>query len=192
MSSGRGPSVVSRLRRLLQVAILLFVAVSALAYVLVPSVKDAINSGVATVTGQIQHIVNPKLDPIRPTSEMASDQLPGHPVSQMFDKYANTDWRANGASPSVTLTFDHKFDLGALIVHAGAADNFTATRRPSQLLLTFSDGSSTTINLKDDNTAQTVNVDKAGITGFVVTVVATNGPANQPVVISELEVFAKD
>ncbi|HEY5629858.1 MAG TPA: hypothetical protein VIR16_10135, partial [Candidatus Limnocylindrales bacterium] len=140
---------------------------------------------------QISRIINPKLDVIRPASVTTSDQLKDHPVTMMFDTYKNTDWRASGQQPSASVTFDHKFDLGALIVYSGAADKFPTTRRPAKLMLTFSDGSSTTFDLQDVNTAQTIKVEKNGIDSFVLTVVATNGPADQPVVISEIEVFAK-
>ncbi len=181
----------SRIGRIVQAVVLLAIVASMAGYIALPSFQGAVNSALSGVVGQISRIVNPKLDPIRPVSVTTNDQLKDHPATLMFDKYQNTDWRASGQQPSATVTFDHKFDLGALIVHSGAADKFTATRRPAKLLLTFSDGSSTTIDIKDDNTPQTITVEKNGIDSFVLTVVATNGPADQPVVISEIEVFAK-
>lgn len=189
--AGRAAGGGSRVGRFIQALVVLLLIVSVAGYLAVPSFQAVINSAVSGAVGQITHLVNPKLNPVRPSSVTSTDELPGHPASLMFDKYSNTDWRAAGQQPSANVTFDHKFDLGALIVHSGAADQFTATRRPAKLMLTFSDGTSTTLDLKDDNGPQTITVDKNGIDGFVLTVVATNGPASQPVVISEIEVFEK-
>lgn len=181
----------SRIGRALQAVVLLAIVASLAGYIALPSVQGAVNLALSGAVGQITRIVNPTLTVIRPVSVTTSDQLKDHPVGLMFDTYKNTDWRAAGQQPSATVTFAHKFDLGALIVYSGAADKFTDTRRPAKLMLSFSDGSSTTVDLQDVNTAQTIKVEKNGIDGFVLTVVATNGPADQPVVISEIEVFAK-
>ncbi|HEX8959591.1 MAG TPA: zinc ribbon domain-containing protein, partial [Solirubrobacterales bacterium] len=189
--AGRAAGGGSRIAKVIQALVALLLVASVAGYLALPSFQGMVNSAVSGAVGQITRLVNPKLNPIRPSSVTSSDQLAGHPASQMFDKYSNTDWRASGQQPSANVAFDHRFDLGALIVHAGSADNFTATRRPAKLMLTFSDGTSTTLDLKDDNSPQTITVDKQGIDGFVLTVVATNGPASQPVVISEIEVFEK-
>lgn len=181
----------SRIGRVIQAVVLLAIVASMAGYIALPSFQGAVNSALSGAVGQITRIVNPSLTVIRPVSVTTSDQLKDHPVGLMFDTYKNTDWRAAGQQPSATVTFAHKFGLGALIVYSGAADKFTDTRRPAKLMLSFSDGSSTTVDLQDVNTAQTIKVEKNGIDGFVLTVVATNGPADQPVVISEIEVFAK-
>jgi hypothetical protein len=191
MTAPAGPSKMGQIRRFVMLVVVVGILGSAVGYALIAPFQQQVNSVISGAVSQVTRIVNPKLVPIRPVTVTTSDQLAGHPVSQMFDKYANTDWRANGQTPSVTVNFGQKFDLGALIVHSGASDKFTETRRPVKLLLTFADGTSVTLDLKDDNAPQTINVDKNGIDGFVMTVTATSGPANQPVVVSEIEVFAK-
>jgi ribosomal protein L40E len=187
-STGRG----SRVSRIIQGVIGLLLIASISGYVVVPTFRQAVNSAASTAVSQLSHLINPKLVPVRPVTVTSNDQVSGHPASQMFDTYANTDWRANGQQPKVVVGFDHSFDLGALIVHAGAADKFTDTRRPSKLQLTFPDGTTTVIDLEDDNKAQTINVDKSGIDGFTLEVLSSYGPTSAPVVISEIEVFAKE
>jgi len=180
-----------RIGKIIAAVLMLAIVVSLAGYLALPSFQGMVNNALSGAVTTVSRIINPKLDPIRPTSVTTNDQVAGHPVSQMFDKYANTDWRASGQQPSATVKFDRKFDLGALIVYSGASDNFTSFRRPQTLLLNFPDGSSTTVQLKDDNAKQTINLDKPGIDSFTITVTAAYGPAGQPVVISEMEVFAK-
>ena len=61
-----------------------------------------------------------------------------------------------------------------------------------QVQITYPDGTTTVIDLQDDNKPQTINVDKSGINGFTLEVLASFGPTGAPVVISEIEVFAKE
>jgi len=182
-----------RIGKIIAAVLMLAIVVSLAGYVAVPSFQGMVNSALSGAVNSVSRIINPKFVHVYPipSAVTTSDQLAGHPASQMFDTYSNTDWRANGQQPSVTVKFDQKFDLGVMHIFSGASDNFAAFRRPKTLLFNFSDGSSVTVDLQDDKTMQTMSVAKNGIDSFTMTVTATYGPTNQPLVISEIEVYAK-
>ena len=182
-----------RIGKIIAAVLMLAIVVSLAGYVALPSFQGMVNSALSGAVNSVSRIINPKYVHVYPNKGdvTSTDQLTGHPASNAFDNFSNTDWRASGQQPSVTVKFADKFDLGVMHVFSGASDNFTAFRRPKTLLFNFADGSSTTVELQDDKTMQTISVAKNGIDSFTMTVTATYGPADQPLALSEIEVYAK-
>jgi Anaphase-promoting complex, subunit 10 (APC10) len=121
----------------------------------------------------------------------ASSEAPKHPVAMAFDTFTNTDWQATDKTPTIMVSFKQPVDLGAVILHIGSSDAFTATRRPAELDLTFSDGTTAVLKPKDLKDAQTLDLSASKVTWVRISVVATNGPDGAPVSISEIELFKK-
>jgi len=174
----------------------LLVVVGIFGYVGIPSVQKFVNEavgggGISGIVDNIRRFVSPTLEPVRPTSVTASQELKDHPGRLAFDTFTNTDWEASGTSPSLTITFKEPVDLGAVIVHSGAADTFVDLRRPASLELAFSDGTSQTLTLKDEHDPQTFDLSASKVDSVTITIVETNGPAGAPVSLSELEFFRK-
>ena len=140
-----------RIRQVFEWVLGLAVLLGVIGYFAVPNIQQIANRAVSAGIATVGRFVNPRLDPVRPTGFAASEEVDGHAIGQLFDKYANTDWRASGDMPTVTVRFPEAFDLGALIVYSGASDKFTETRRPARIQLTFPDGTSTELDLKDEN-----------------------------------------
>lgn len=180
-----------RARQLIEWVIGLLVLLGVIGYFAIPTVQQVANRAVSTGVNTVQRFLNPRLEPMRPASIQASEQADDHPAASMFDTYGNTDWRASSSQPTVSLRFDEPFDLGALVVYSGAKEKFTETRRPAKLQLTFPDGTSTVLDLKDDNAKQTITVDKSGIDQLEITVLDAYGDPGTPVTVSEIIVFAK-
>ena len=117
---------------------------------------------------------------------------PNHPIANLFDSRSNTDWRADGGTPSVTVTFPEKVDLLSLYVYSGiAGDDFVNLRRPATLQFTFPDGSSQTVTLQDVHDKQFFELKANGVSAVTITVPSTTGPDDAPVAISEIEFFKK-
>jgi hypothetical protein len=161
-------------------------------YVAIPSLQGLVNRGVRIVVEGAGRIVSPSLEPVRPISAEASHEVAGHPLSDVVDTFTNTDWQADGATPSVTLGFEEPFELGALIVHNGASgDAFLELRRAEVIEIVFPDGTIQRIELQDVHDPQNFDVSGPTADSLTIRVVETYGPDEAPLSISELEFFAK-
>lgn len=184
-----------KLRSLVQLALGLVVAVGIFGYVGIPSfrgaVDQALSGGLPGIASRISGIVSPRLTIVRPVKVTASSELPGHAADLMFDTFTNTDWQGTGATPTITVTFKDKVDLGAVILHLGNADKFVDLRRPAKIELDFPDGTSATITPQDVHDSQTFTLEAKGVDTVTIKILATNGPASAPVSISEIEFFQK-
>jgi hypothetical protein len=167
-------------------------AFGAVGYVAIPSIQGLVNRGVRIAVEQAGRILTPSLEPIRPSNAEASEEVTGHPPSDVVDTFTNTEWQADGATPSLTLGFEEPFELGALIVHNGASkDTFLALRRARVIEIVFSDGTVHRVELKDVHDPQNFDVSGPSGDSLTILVVETYGPDDAPLAISELEFFAK-
>ena len=64
-------------------------------------------------------------------------------------------------------------------------------RRPSQLEFSFPDGTTKTVSLDDVHDKQLFELKASGVDEVTIKVLATVGPADAPVAISEIEFFKK-
>ena len=175
----------------------LLVGLGLIGYLGVPSFKStvdtALGGGPQQLIGNIQRMINPQLEIIRPKpGDITSDDVVGdHAASRVSDKGSNTEWQAAGDQPSLTIAFPETTDLSNVIVTSGAAKDFTSLRRPEQIRFLFDDGTSMTIRLEDDHDPQTFDLKAAKIKSVVVTVISTYGPDDAPMALSELEFFRR-
>jgi len=164
-------------------------------YVGIPGFKSTVDSamggGPQQLVANIQRMINPQLEIIRPKpGDVSSNDIVGdHVASRVSDKGSNTEWQAAGEKPSLTIVFPETTDLSNVIVTSGAAKDFTSLRRPEQIQFVFDDGTSQTIRLEDDHDPQTFDLKAAKIKSVVVNIISTYGPDNAPMALSELEFF---
>jgi len=200
-SGGGGGGLGSRLKGLLKSVgvvkggLALLMGLGVIGYVGIPSIHSqvdgAMSGGIPGLVDKVKRIVAPTLSPIRPDSVTASSEAPKHPVALAFDTYTNTDWEGTDKTPIITVNFKQPVDLGAVILHLGTQDQFTTTRRPAEIDLTFSDGTTAVLKPKDVHDPQTLDLSASKVTWVQIKVVDTAGPAGAPISISEIELFKK-
>ncbi|MFI7680254.1 NADase-type glycan-binding domain-containing protein [Actinophytocola sp. NPDC049390] len=136
----------------------------------------------------------PTMDPVRPASLTSVHALPGHDSRLLIDTYDDTYWAAElaGNRPKITVRFDESHLLRSIIIHSGAADEFTENGRPSILRLTYSTGKSENVLPLDTRGEQTLALSNATlVTSVTIEVVDVySGTERRTVAISELEFFA--
>jgi hypothetical protein len=185
-------------RTLLAGILAVLIGLGLIGYVGVPGVSKYVSEftsgGVPGIVNRIGAFFNPPQVLIRPVKDrlQASNELPDHPIGNLFDSRSNTDWQASGQTPSATVTFPETVDLLSTYVYSGTAgDDFTNLRRPKTLQFTFPDGSSQSVTLQDIHDKQFFELKKDGIDKVIVTVTSTTGPEDAPMAISEIEFFRK-
>ncbi|MCD8144042.1 MAG: zinc-ribbon domain-containing protein [Oscillospiraceae bacterium] len=117
-----------------------------------------------------------------------------HSASRICDGNLSTAWvegvDGNGIGESVTITFDGS----CLEINAGyqkSSDLYEKNARPSELLLTFSDGTTETVWLEDVNATQTIVLSQARETSSVTLTIQSvyTGWKYEDTVISEVAFF---
>jgi hypothetical protein len=151
LSDGEGAARAWRAIRLLVAAV---VALAILAYVLLPGVRGNVNAKSFELYQEARLALNlGQLQPVHPTQATASSSVPGHGPELLIDLIKNNYWAADttqDAQPKITLTLPTATDMGAMIVTSGAGDDFVKLARPKDLLLTYSDGTTQSLTLRDD------------------------------------------
>ena len=167
----RGPSISfgSFLRRFVVTVLLVAVVGGLLAYAGLPGFRNDVNRRIdMATTGLRSRLLSRGYTAVRPEGVRASSELPGHPAGYAADLIKNDYWAADtGRDPHPTLefTFDGKTDLDALLITSGASGtDFAALARPKTVQLTYSDGRSQQLTLKDDPTPTTYTVYARGTT----------------------------
>jgi hypothetical protein len=176
---------------LIRAGLAVIVAIGIVGVIAVPSIQGMVLGRGGAFLNDIRRLVAPELVPVYASGATASSEIEEHPGTLLIDRFKNTDWRAPEATPSVKLTFDTAFDLAAVWVHNGAADNYTEFRRPTRLAFIFSDGSTAEIPLTDDHEPQRKDINVAGVRELEIRVLAATGPANAPLALSEIEFIEK-
>lgn len=188
-SSGRPSGI--QVAYVLRWALSILVGLGVVSYAVVPGVQGLVNGFVTDTFEQARRIVAPRLVIERPVAIEATDERPDHGAELLFDRAPGSHWEAAGDAPAVTVVFDEPIELGAIIVYNGAAQGFVDLRRASVLEVVFPDGTSRRLTLEDVHEAQTLDLAGPATDRVTVRVADTDGPADAPVAISELEFFAK-
>ncbi len=187
-----------QVRTLIAGALAIVIGLGVIGYVGVPGfskyVSEFTSGGLPGIANRIGNVFNPPQVLERPVlaTLVASNEVADHPIGNLFDSRSNTDWRAGGKQPSATITFPEKVDLLSTYIYSGTAGkDFVDVRRPATLQFTFPDGSSQTVSLQDIHDKQFFELKASGVDKVIVTVLTTNGPADAPVAMSEIEFFRK-
>ena len=193
---GRRPRRRSPLGRILGIAFLLIFAVGLVGYAVLPGVRNTVNGAVGGVVDQVRRIVAPELTPVNPTGATATAQVGGHEAVRAIDGFTNTFWAADITTtpqPTLTLTFERPADIARVLITSGAAGNFEGQPRPRQIRLTFSDGSVSEIELRDEAEPQSHDVGARQVTSANVQVLSVyGGLEGSAVSITEIEFFTTD
>ena len=187
-----------QVRTLIVGALAIVIGLGVIGYVGVPGfskyVSEFTSGGLPGIANRIGNFFNPPQVLERPVlaTLVASNEVADHPIGNLFDSRSNTDWRADGKQPSATVTFPEKVDLLSTYIYSGTGGkDFVDVRRPATLQFTFPDGSSQTVTLQDIHDKQFFELKASGVDKVVLKVLTTNGPADAPVAISEIEFFKK-
>jgi hypothetical protein len=89
----------------------------------------------------------------RPARTAASSEVPGHPASMATDLVSTDYWAADTTRdprPEVTVTFRQPTDVDYLLVTSGRGPDFDRLTRPKKVRLSYSDGTSEELSLRDD------------------------------------------
>jgi hypothetical protein len=169
----------------------LLVGLGIVGVIAVPSIQGVVLGRGGAIINDIRRFIAPELVPVYASAATATSETEEHPGRLLIDRFQNTDWRTSEATPSITLTFDAPFDLSAVYVHNGAAENYIDLRRPTKLAFVFPDGSTTEISLDDNHEPQKRDISADGVKALEIRVVGVTGPADAPLALSEIEFIAK-
>jgi hypothetical protein len=130
---------------------------------------------------------------VRPVRVQASSSVAGHGAPLLID-LINTDYWATDTTrdprPQIKITYAKATDLDYLLVTSGAGADFGRMARPKRIRLTYSDGSSEELVLKDDPRAFGYVVHGYSITAVTLQVLSVYpSTQNTWVGLSELEFF---
>ncbi|MBW3615205.1 MAG: hypothetical protein KY439_07855 [Actinobacteria bacterium] len=180
------------LRRVLMVLAFLGVAGS----LAVPSTRTLVLDKGRSAFNSAQALFNPQFEPVNAVAVSASSAIPGHEAALANDLGSNTYWaegaEGEGVGQTLSFTFENKVDLTKVIVSSGAADssdNFLKQPRPKRLHLTFDNGGSTDILLKDQFKPQGFNLKGAkGVSTVIISISEVyKGQVGSDTAIAEVE-----
>lgn len=144
---------------------------------------------------RIRGLFPTEVSPVHPVRAEASSQLSDHPSMHAIDRGTNTYWcegiPGNGEHQSINLFFEPPADIDVIRVSSGApGKDFLVQPRPKDLLLTFSDGSTQTLTLKDQNEFQEFDVTGRATANVRIEILSVYaGTGGQNTSITELEFF---
>ena len=160
-----------------------------------------------TVLNKIREFSKPVYDSVRPEAASADSSASDHGAPLAIDLGDNTYWAAapaatGGVGSTLTVKFAKPFDLGRILIHAGAqgdetpGNGFVNEPRPSELRFTLNNdkANTKTVAVKDTADAQTLTVKGKQVTTVTIEVTgiypAVEGKGRS-VAITELEFFQK-
>ncbi|MEY9908147.1 hypothetical protein ABIA35_004380 [Catenulispora sp. MAP12-49] len=170
------------------------ILVGGLVYGAYPPFRSMVNGRVKGAKTSVMNAIGDGLQPIRPAGQSASAAMAGHPAAAAADLNTNTYWAAPWSMQAeATLTFDfgRRVTLKKIIVYSGAADAYTQDGRPSELVLKYSDGESSTIAMSDTPKQQEFPLSHAaGVTSVTIQVGSVYpDDAETTVAVADVEFF---
>jgi hypothetical protein len=174
----------------------LAVLVGLLSYLVMPSLRLAVNHRVQNTYHDVKVLVAPTNAPVVPVSARASSELPGHTAKMAYDGYSNTYWEADLAKdpqPVLTLFFSSPTNLDYALITSGLEDNFPSQPRPKELHIVYSDGTTQDVTLIDQHKAQTVDLKARNVRYMEIHVTKVYPVAgNQIMTLAEIELRRKE
>jgi hypothetical protein len=127
------------------------ILVSTILWAVYAPFRNFVNDKVISIKDKALDIVQQDPVPIRPTTLSANtpgeqpdvpcSEAQGNVACRTIDQRTNTFWEfpvpAAGFTPTITINFDRRVNLDRLLVHNGAADQFTNFGRASELHFVF-------------------------------------------------------
>jgi len=191
--SGGGPN----LKRIVPMAMAALTVVVAIA-ALLPG-KNPIKELVSDVTDRVRGVVSPEYEQVFPVSATATSAAPDHGPELAIDG-ANDTWWAEGVeglgrNERITITFAGPTDLAKIGFTSGTtrdAEAFLLEPRPKEVFLTFSDGSTRSIELEDTVDFQSFEIDATSSTSVDVQLLAAYpSGSGQDTSIAEIEFWTE-
>lgn len=196
--SARKPSVVGRVLK-----IILALAVVAGIVAVAGPYRTTVENKLKSVTTSIRKKVSPHYNLVTPLSATSTSSIPGHLASQAIDGHTNTWWQAQpsatlGVGVSMSILFapapQQPINLDRVNVFSGIGATFVAEPRPKTVLITYSNGQSDTLTLKNQPDAQLLTLDHGhGIRGLTIAIESSypSSTGGTSVTLSELEFYTK-
>ena len=134
------------------------------------------------------------IESVRASSELKENQII-HSAESVCDNDTSTAWvegaQGNGIGESITIQFDKDYFVKEIAINAGyqkSSDLYLKNNRPSQITVSFSDGTSESHYLDDVNGIQYVRLDESVVTDKVVLTIDAvyQGTAYTDTCISEI------
>lgn len=166
--------------------------------------RKTVENKVKSVTSSIRKKVSPHYNLVTPLNASSTSSVPTHLAAQAIDGHTNTWWQAQ-ASPKLGVgvsmfilfssTSQQPVNLDRVNVFSGIGATFVAEPRPKSVLISYSNGQSDTLTLKNQPDAQLLTLEHGhGIRGVTITIesVYPSSSGGTSVAISELEFFTKE
>jgi hypothetical protein len=145
--------------------------------------------------GTARDTVAPRFEAVQPAGAAASSEAGGRPAGSAIDGAKNTAWAEGAPGPGdgqfLDIAFSEETAVDKVIITLGdkdRPDTFLPHPRPSRVALTFSDGTTADIELKNEAGAQTFDVSaKTAATVRIQIVSVFAGQQTEDAQIAEVE-----
>jgi ribosomal protein L40E len=169
------------------------IAVVVLAYIVVPPLRDRVNTSVQGTYAAAHRHFAPSTSSVRASDAKASSQLSTHPARLTIDLIKETYWAANTSTdkqPWLRLSFGGPVNIDGILLTSGAGNDYASLARPKLVQLVFSDKSTKQLTLKDDPNPITYDVSAHNVSYVEIHILSVYPSAQSPdVAINEVEFF---
>jgi len=170
------------------------VAGSLLSYAAVPAFRTRVNHQVTLTTKGVERTLGIGTPvSVRPSLAEASSSVAGHPpfyaINLITDQYWAADVRSD-PQPQIEIFFASATDLDYLLVTTGAGRDYANLARPKNVRVSYSDGTSEELTLKDEPQATSYDIHGVQVRWVTIRILSVYPSAQSSLVaIDELEFF---
>ena len=170
------------------------VAGSLLSYAAIPAFRTGVSHQVTVTTKSVQRTlgIGTPLS-VRPSRAQASSSVAGHPPSYLINLITDRYWAADMRSdpqPQIQIFFASATDLDYLLVTTGAGRDYANLARPKDVRVSYPDGTSEDLTLKDDPQATAYDLHGVQVRSVTIRILSVYPSAlSSQVAIDELEFF---
>jgi len=170
------------------------VAGSLLSYSAVPAFRMRVNHQVTVTTKGVQRTLGIGTPvSVRPSRAEASSSVAGHPPFYLINLITDQYWAADTQSdpqPEIQIFFASATDLDYLLVTTGAGRDYANLARPRKVRVSYPDGSSEDLILKDEPQATSYDLHGVQVRSITLRILSVYPSAqSSQVAIDELEFF---
>lgn len=165
--------------------------------------RKTVENKLKSVATSIRKKVSPHYNLVTPLAATSVQSAASNPASLAIDGHSNTWWQAKpspslGVNDTMSIAFavapQQPVNLDHLKVYSGIGAAFVSEPRPKSMLITYSNGQSDTLTLKNQPDPQDLTLTNAhGVRGLTITIesVYPSSSGGTSLAISELEFFTK-